>query len=93
MVPYNLLPESVQRVARILPATQAMNAFNGLAMGGTADFSAWGSILTLILGGILAFLLALFLFSWDARNTTRKAHPILALAALVPYLLQAVIGA
>lgn len=92
MVPYSLLPDSVQRVARLLPATQAMNAFNGLAMGGTADFSAWGSILTLILGGILAFILALFLFSWDSRNTTRKAHPLLGLFALLPYLFQALIG-
>ena len=93
MIPYSLLPESVQRVARLLPATQAMNAFNGLAMGGTADFSAWGSLITLILGGILAFILALFLFSWDSRNTTRKVHPLLGLFAILPYLLQALIGA
>ena len=92
MLPYSLLPDSVQRIARLLPSTQAMNAFNGLAMGGTSDFSAWGSVLTLILGGILAFILALFLFSWDSRNTTRKAHPLLGLAALLPYLIQALIG-
>lgn len=92
MIPYGLLPESVQRIARILPATQAMNAFNGLAMGGTADFSAWGSVITLLVGGVLAFILALFLFSWDSRNTTRKAHPLLGLLALVPYLVQALIG-
>jgi len=93
MIPYSLLPESVQRVARLLPATQAMNAFNGLAMGGTADFSAWGSLITLIMGGILAFILALFLFSWDSRNTTGKVHPLLGLFAILPYLLQALIGA
>ena len=89
MISYNLLPESVQRVSRVLPATQAMNAFNGLAMGGTADFSAWGSIATLIIGGVTAFLLALFLFSWDSRNTSRRAHPLLGLAAIIPYLIQA----
>jgi ABC-2 type transport system permease protein len=89
MLPYSLLPESVQRLSRILPATQAMNAFNGLAMGGTADFSAWGSVLTLILGGVLAFILALFLFSWDSRNTSRRAHPLLGLLALLPYMIQA----
>ena len=88
MIPYSLLPESVQRLARILPATLAMNAFNGLAMGGVSDFSAWGSVATLVVGGVLAFILALFLFSWDSRNTTRRAHPLLGLAALLPYLLQ-----
>lgn len=92
MIPYSLLPESVQRIARILPVTLAMNAFNGLAMDRTADFSAWGSLITLVLGGILAFILALFLFSWDSRNTTRKAHPLLGLFALLPYLLQVLIG-
>jgi len=65
-----------------------MNAFNGLAMGGVSDFSAWGSVATLVVGGVLAFILALFLFSWDSRNTTRRAHPLLGLAALLPYLLQ-----
>jgi ABC-2 type transport system permease protein len=92
MIPYGVLPESVQRIARILPATQAMNAFNGLAMGGTADFSVWGSVATLIIGGVLAFILALFLFSWDSRNTTRRAHPLLGLVAILPYVIQALIN-
>jgi ABC-2 type transport system permease protein len=92
MLPYNLLPESVQRVSRILPATQAMNAYNGLVMGAQADFSAWGSVVTLLCGGVVAFLLALILFSWDSRNTTRKAHPLLGLTALLPYLIQALFG-
>ena len=33
MIPYSFLPESVQRISRLLPATLVMNAFNGLAMG------------------------------------------------------------
>lgn len=92
MISYDLLPTSVQRISRILPATQAMNALNGLAMGRAADFSGWGSVATLILGGLLAFILALFLFSWDSRNTTRRAHPLLGLVAILPYVLQALIG-
>lgn len=92
MIPYSLLPDSVQRLSRLLPATQTMNAFSGLAMGGSADFSAWGSIVTLLLGGVVSFILALFLFSWDSRNTTRRAHPLLALLAVLPYLLQVLLG-
>ena len=61
-----------------------MNAFNGLAMGYVGDFSPWGSVLILVLSGLVAFGLAVFLFSWDSRNTTRRAHPLLALLVFLP---------
>lgn len=85
MLPYSLLPEVARRVAQLLPATQAMNAFNGLAMGGEAAFAPWGSVVMLLSSGALAFGLAVFLFSWDSRNTTRRGHPVLGWLALLPY--------
>jgi ABC-2 type transport system permease protein len=85
MLPYSMLPDAVQKVAQLLPSTQAMNAFNGLAMGKVADFSPWGSIIILFFSGILAFGLAVFLFSWDSQNTTRRGHLLLALLAWLPY--------
>jgi len=91
MIPYSLLPDSVQRISRLLPATQAINAFQGLAMGRSPDFSPWASLATLFGGGFLALGLAVLLFSWDSRNSTRKAHPLLGLIALLPYLLQALL--
>jgi hypothetical protein len=63
-----------------------MNAFNGLAMGIAADFEPWGSVGVLIVGGLLSFALASYLFSWDSQNSTRRGHPALAILALVPYL-------
>jgi len=63
-----------------------MNAFNALAMGRVTDFSAWGSIVVLMTSGILAFALAVFLFSWDSRNASRRAHPLLGLLVLLPYI-------
>ena len=87
MLPYRLLPEIAGKFAQLLPATQAMNALNGLAMGGTADFSPWGSVAVLFISGILAFGLAVFLFSWDSRNTKRRGHPLMALLVLLPYVL------
>jgi hypothetical protein len=33
----------------------------------------------------LAFFLAWYLFSWDGRNSNRRAHPALALLALLPF--------
>lgn len=87
VLPYNMLPELIGKVAQLLPATQAMNAFNSLAMGKTADFSPWGSVVVLSLGGLLAFGLALYLFSWDRNNTAPRAHPLLGLLVLLPYAL------
>jgi ABC-2 type transport system permease protein len=62
-----------------------MNAFNGLAMGGTAEFHAWGGVLTLFIGGLTAFILAWYLFRWDSQNARQRGHPALALWALLPY--------
>ena len=85
MLPYSMLPESAQIFAQLMPATHAMNAFNGLAMGAVADFSPWASVGMLAGSGILAFFLALYLFSWDSKNSPRRGHPALALLAFVPY--------
>lgn len=85
MLPYSMLPALAGKFAQLLPATQAMNAFNGLAMGTAADFSPWGSVIILLAGGILAFGLALYLFSWDSHNTSRRGNPLLAWLVLIPY--------
>jgi ABC-2 type transport system permease protein len=84
MVPNSLLPETIGVISQMLPATQAMNAFNGLAMGGVAEYNPWGSIIVLAATGVLAFVLGVFLFSWDSRNSTRRASPMFALLVLVP---------
>ena len=85
MLPYSMLPDAAGRISQLLPATQAMNAFNGLAMDQEADFSATGSLILLFLSGVLAFTLANYLFSWDSRNMARRGHPALALLAFLPY--------
>ncbi|MBM3180578.1 MAG: ABC transporter permease [Chloroflexi bacterium] len=87
MLPYNMLPDIAGKFAQLLPATQAMNAFNGLAMGKEAAFPPWGSVIMLLVSGVLAFGLAIYLFSWDSRNTARRGHPLLALLVLLPYAL------
>jgi len=92
MVPYHMLPAAAGKIAQLLPSTQAMNAFNGLAMGKGSDFSPWGSVSVLISSGIIAFGLAIYLFSWDSRNTTRRGHPLLGLLVLLPYFIQIVLS-
>ena len=87
MFPFSMLPDAAGMVARLLPATQAMNAFKGLAMGLEADFDPWFSLFALFASGLLAFGSAVYLFSWDSRNSTRRGHPIMALLFLLPFVL------
>jgi len=86
MLPFNMLPEGVARAARLLPAAHGMNAFRALALDLKADFDPTGSLAVLLAGGAAAFGLAIYLFNWDSKNTTRRAHPALALLVLVPYI-------
>ena len=87
MIPYSMLPAAAQKVSQLLPATHAMNAFNDLAMGRTSDFNPWASVLILLTSGIIAFALAIYLFSWDSKNTSRRGHPALAALVLLPYII------
>jgi ABC-2 type transport system permease protein len=87
MIPYGELARGVARASQLLPATQAMNAFRGLAMGEIADFAPWISVAALLACGVLGFGLALFLFSWDRHNTTRRGHPALGFLVMVPFAL------
>ena len=85
MMPLEMMPEVAQKVAQLLPATHAMNAFNGLTLGKDPVFSPWASVIILSISGLIAFGLALYLFSWDSKNSKRRGHPALALLAFVPY--------
>jgi ABC-2 type transport system permease protein len=86
MVPHSILPEVAARISQLLPATQAMQSFTGLAMGTAAAGAAWGSVVVLVVSGVIAYGLAVLLFSWDSGNVTRRANPALALLVLLPYL-------
>jgi ABC-2 type transport system permease protein len=84
MIPYADLPEAVGKFAQLLPSTQAMNAFNALAMGQEAAFNPWGSIISLLVSGALGLALALYLFTWDS-DSKRRGHPMLALLVFAPF--------
>ncbi len=86
MVPLQMLPEALMRVSRLLPASYAMDAFRGLAMVMPVGYDPLWGILILLTSALLAFALALFLFSWDSKNTARR-NPLLALLVLLPYIL------
>ena len=85
-MPFNVLPETVAKISRLLPATLGMNAFRGLAFDAGPYFNVNASLFLLLIGGITAFGLSIYLFNWDSKNDTRKGHPIFALLVLMPYL-------
>jgi len=85
MIPTQELPDVVGKLAKLLPATHAMNAFNNLAMGKPIDVSPHGSLLVLLVSSLLAFGLAVYLFNWDQHHATRRGNPLLSLLAFVPF--------
>ena len=91
MLPYSMLPDALGKVGLLLPATHAMNVFQGLAQNQVAAFDPLWSVLILLIGGILSFGLGNYLFCWDSHNRTRRGHPALALVALLPYALGVVL--
>jgi ABC-2 type transport system permease protein len=92
MLPSSLLPKTLGKLAMLLPTTYAMDAFGGLAMGQAAGTHPWLSLVLLAAGGLLAFAMAVYLFSWDSKNATRRGHPALAVIALLPYVLGLVLS-
>jgi len=91
MVPFSMLPEALGKVGLLLPSSHAMNAFQGLAQNQATSFDPLWSVIILLAGGILSFGLANYLFCWDRFNKTRRGHPALALVALLPYVIGAVL--
>lgn len=89
MVPGQLLPEGVAAGAKLLPATQAMNAFTSLAMPGAASDSLAGAglvaVAALVASIVVNLALAFALFRWNARGSTPRLF--LALLALAPFAL------
>ncbi len=90
MMPYEMLPASAQIFARLFPATYSMIGYKALAYSGGGGASAVWSLVILVTGGLLAFGLAIALFSWDRYNASEQRYPALALLALLPYILGAV---
>ena len=84
MVSLDFLPASVQPISGLLPTTYAIQAIEGLAYMQPTVINPWVAVLVLAACGLLAVSLAIYLFSWDTHNSTRRGRPVLALLVLVP---------
>jgi ABC-2 type transport system permease protein len=91
MIPSNMLPAGLYRVSLLLPTTYAMNAWRGLSLGLAPSFDPRWALLVLLSSGVIAFILAINLFSWDSKNKRRGRSPLLALLTLVPFVLGAIL--
>jgi ABC-2 type transport system permease protein len=85
MMPLSILPPGLQRIAALLPPAHIMQAMQAFAYGLPTAFDPWLSSAITAAGGMLAFLLAIYLFNWDKQNEVRRGHPLLGLLAAVPY--------
>ncbi len=91
MVPLSLLPSSVHPFSLLLPAAHAMQAYTGFAYGQETVVAPLISALVLGISGLLSFGLAIHLFNWDSRNSSRRGHSLMALLVIVPYLIALVV--
>lgn len=91
MIPMDVLPASVRPFALLLPASHAMQAYLGFAYEQATVLAPWIAVLVLAISGLIGFGLAIYLFNWDSKNEAQRGHPALALLALVPNIIAAVL--
>lgn len=89
-IPSQMLPSVIRRVSMLLPVTHSFNLFRSYSYQQYIGYDPIWSALILLVGGILSFGLAIFLFNWDSNNDTRRGHPALAFLVLIPYIIGAV---
>jgi len=86
MMPTEILSKNIQKIANIFPSTHSMNLFNTIAFNTKAFSNSTGSLLTMICGGVLSFVLATYLFTWDT-SSEKASKKIIGLVAVLPYII------
>ena len=92
MMPLAVLPESVRFFSGLLPSTYAMQALLGLAFGQPTVMDPRICAVVLAAAGLLAVGLAIYLFSWDDKNSSRRGHPWMAILVMVPFIIGAFVA-
>ena len=91
MLDMSTLPDSVLPLAKLLPSTYAMQAFEGAAFSADTLIDPGIALLVLLAGGLGSALLARELYTWDAHGATRQRPRWLALLAVVPFTVAAIL--
>ncbi len=85
MIDVSLLPASVLPTAKLLPSTYAMAAFGGIGFDTDTLIDPVAALVVLLVGGVCSALLARALYTWDPHGATQQRPRWLALLALLPF--------
>jgi hypothetical protein len=69
---------------RPLPASYAMEAFTGLAMGAESMVPPWVAAGFLTVGAAAALVLTRLCYAWDDHGAGRRLPPLVGVLAIVP---------
>jgi ABC-2 type transport system permease protein len=90
-VPPSQLPETFRPASLLIPATYAMEAFGGLALGAATSLDPWIALGVLAVGAVVAGALARLCYSWDDHGAGRRLHPAFGLLAVAPFAIASVV--
>lgn len=90
MFPSNLLPGSIEVFSKLLPTTYAMNAYKALTTNNATSMNPMISLGILFSSGIISLYLSWYLFRLDNNDILKSKNKILAIGALVPFILGAI---
>lgn len=87
IVPLEQIPTVFQPLSMLLPATYAVEAFNGLAFGVETTVAPWSAVAVLAVGAAAAFGITRLCYTWDDQGGDgRSLHPAFGVLAITPYL-------
>ena len=85
MVPVEALPDGAQVAALLLPTTWLAQLEQATVYGREVVVDPALAAAVLVASAALTFGIAAYSFNWDRKNATRRAHPALALLAILPF--------
>jgi ABC-2 type transport system permease protein len=86
-VPFPQLPHFVQSIGYFLPATHLVYGLQAVMLGGASLLRVYMEILSLVGGALFCFFISAKLFRWEPEEKVDRRSKLLALAAVIPFLL------
>lgn len=90
IVPLEHVPELFRPLSLLLPATYAMEAFTGMAMGAATTVPPWAAVGFLASGAVAALVLTRLCYAWDDHGAGRRRRSSFGVLAIAPYAVGAI---
>lgn len=81
-LPFSMLPEWLQQVGRLVPATYLVEALHGVMIRGVATGGLIAPLVVLGVTGVASASLAAYLFRWESRTRVEPRRLVVALVVL-----------